>query len=118
MRDPQKSVTDELVDVRHTIYAQPGRRKTIGAISALIMGGLLDDGWTEKWSKAEHMAAIKCPTLVLWSRYNPGLTPERAALGAKHIPNAQFIVFEQSAHWPQWEEAELFNKVHLDFLRA
>jgi len=27
-------------------------------------------------------------------------------------------VLEQSAHWPQWEEPELFNQLHLDFLRA
>jgi len=23
---------------------------------------------------------------------------------------------EQSAHWPQWEEPEEFNKLHLEFL--
>jgi 2-hydroxy-6-oxonona-2,4-dienedioate hydrolase len=28
------------------------------------------------------------------------------------------VVLEQSAHWPQWEEPDLFNRLHLDFLRA
>jgi 2-hydroxy-6-oxonona-2,4-dienedioate hydrolase len=25
-------------------------------------------------------------------------------------------VFENSAHWPQWEEPERFNREHLEFL--
>ena len=35
---------------------------------------------------------------------------------AKLIPNGRFVLLENSAHWPQWEEAEKFNQIHLDFL--
>jgi 2-hydroxy-6-oxonona-2,4-dienedioate hydrolase len=33
-----------------------------------------------------------------------------------YIPDARMVVLEDSAHWPQWEEPEAFNKVHLEFL--
>jgi len=34
----------------------------------------------------------------------------------KMIPDARMVVLENSAHWPQWEEPEPFNKAHLEFL--
>ena len=62
------------------------------------------------------MRNIQCPTLVLWTRHNPGQPVELAQEGMKKIPNARMIILEQSAHWPQWEEPEEFNKLHLEFL--
>jgi 2-hydroxy-6-oxonona-2,4-dienedioate hydrolase len=118
MAEPEKSVTEELVETRYRIYSQPGRAAILGRISAHMFGGLLDDAWSERWSNAEAMREIRCPTLVIWSRHNPGLTSERAALGKDKIPDARMVVLEKSAHWPQWEEAEEFNRIHLDFLRS
>ena len=43
---------------------------------------------------------------------------ELAEAAMRHIPDARLVVLEESAHWPQWEEPELFNQLHLDFLRA
>ena len=54
---------------------------------------------------------------MLWSRHNPGLTAERAAIGAKELANYKMVVLENSAHWPQWEEADAFNKIHCDFMK-
>ena len=118
MHEPEKSVTDELVDVRYGVYAQPGRGEIITRISNVIIGGLLDDAWVNKWSDKEHLRKLRCPTLLLWTRFNPGLTAERAAEGMKCIPDGRMIVFENSAHWPQWEEAERFNRDHVEFLRS
>lgn len=118
MADPDANVTEELVDIRYTIYAQPGRAALMGRIAASIMGGLTDDGWADRWSNPVTMRGIRCPTLVVWSAHNPGLTAERAAIGAREIPKARMVVLEKSAHWPQWEEAERFNQLHLDFLQG
>jgi len=118
MADPEKSVTEELVETRYRIYTQPGRAAVLGRISAHVFGGLLDDAWTEQWSNSERMRELRCPTLVIWSRHNPGLTPERARLGKDKIPDARMIVLEKSAHWPQWEEPDAFNRFHLDFLAS
>lgn len=116
MHEPEKSVTDELVEVRYAIYAQPGRARIIERITNIVVGGVIDDVWAGRWSNPESMRAIKCPTLLTWSRHNPGLTAERAADGMKRIPNARMMVLENSAHWPHWEEAEAFNRFHIDFL--
>jgi len=116
MHEPEKSVTEELVDVRYGIYAQPGRGEIITRISNLIIGGLLEPEWTARWSEAEHLRKLRCPTLMLWTRFNPGLTAERAAVGMKCISDARMIVYEKSAHWPQWEEPERFNKDHVEFM--
>ena len=43
---------------------------------------------------------------------------DEAAEGAKLIPDCRMVVLEQSAHWPQWEEPDEFNRVHLDFLTS
>ena len=117
MADPAQ-VTDELIEMRYRIYAQPGRAAVMGKIAGNIMGGLLDDAWSERWSDSKTMRGIKCPTLVVWSGHNPGLDAQRAALGAAEIPNHRFEVLEDAGHWPQWEQAEAFNRLHIDFLRA
>jgi len=117
MHEPEKNVTEELVDIRHAIYAQPGRAQIIERISQLVIGGTIDDTWADQWSNPESMRGIRCPTLLTWSRYNPGLTPERAREGMAFISDARMVILENSAHWPHWEEAEEFNRFHVEFLR-
>jgi 2-hydroxy-6-oxonona-2,4-dienedioate hydrolase len=118
MNDPGKNLADELVDIRYAIYSQPGRAPITSRIARSIIGGLLDDTWVARWSDAQHMRGIRCPTLVAWSAHNPGLNAERAALGAREIPDHQFVVLEESGHWPQWEQADEFNRLHIEFLSS
>ena len=35
---------------------------------------------------------------------------------ASLIPNARLAVMDNCGHWPQYEDTETFNKIHLDFL--
>jgi len=116
MAEPEKTLTDEVVDVRYTIYNQPGMLPVMGKIANTILGGVIDADWCDKWVNPESMRDIQCPTLVLWTRHNPGQPVELAEEGMSRIPNAKMVILENSAHWPQWEEPELFNKVHLEFL--
>jgi 2-hydroxy-6-oxonona-2,4-dienedioate hydrolase len=32
------------------------------------------------------------------------------------IPGARFEVIAGCAHWPQYEDATMFNRIHIDFL--
>ena len=32
------------------------------------------------------------------------------------IPDARLAVMENCGHWPQYEDTETFNRIHLDFL--
>ena len=118
LADPARDLTDEMVEVRYQIYAQPGRAPVMGKIAGSIIAGLLDDDWARKYSDASSMRGIQCPTLVLWSTHNPGLTAERAALGAREIPDHRMVVLDDCAHWPQHEKADEFNRVHIEFLRG
>jgi 2-hydroxy-6-oxonona-2,4-dienedioate hydrolase len=110
------SVTDELIEVRFQIYTQPGRAENIGKIGKASLATLLDEKVVAQWTHAGLLKQISCPTLVLWTRHNPGQRLPLAEEGAKLIPHAELVVFENSAHWPQWEEPEAFNRDHLHFL--
>jgi len=116
MHEPEKNVTEELVDIRYAIYKQPGRARIISEITQVVAGGLLDPSWVEQYSNPDHLRGVRCPTLVAWTRHNPGLTAEHAAEAMKYIPNARMVIFENSAHWPQWEETERYNIESLKFL--
>ncbi len=118
MHEPEKSVTEELVDVRFAIYTQPGRAAITRRIAEVVLGGVLDDKWDAKWSNENDLEKLRCPALVMWSAHNPGNSEADARVALAHIPDGRIHVLQKSAHWPQWEEAEEYNRVHLDFLRS
>ena len=115
MLDPQKSVTDELVEVRYRIYSQPGRAAVMRKISERILGDLVAPEFAE-YATPGKLKQLACPTLVLWTEHNPGQPLELAREGEQMLPNSQLHVMKNSAHWPQWEEPEEFNRVHIAFL--
>lgn len=110
------SITDELVEARLAIYKQPGRAETVNKIGQASLATLVDENVAKQWTHSGLLAQIECPVLVLWTRYNPGQRVPIAEEGVRHIPNAELVILENSAHWPQWEESERFNEVHLAFL--
>jgi 2-hydroxy-6-oxonona-2,4-dienedioate hydrolase len=115
MADPQ-SVTDELVEIRFKIYSQPGRAAVMRKVAEKLFGISIDRAREKELFDSEQLKKIQCPTLVLWTRHNPGQSVKLAEEGTKLIPQGRMTVFENSAHWPQWEEPERFNREHLEFL--
>lgn len=115
MFEPDKSITEELIDIRFHIYSQPGRAAVMQKIIQVGMPDPANPHWASL-TDATVMRKLACPTLVLWSRHNPGRSVEEAEDSAREIPNRQMVVLEQSAHWPQWEEQALFDRYHIDFL--
>lgn len=64
----------------------------------------------------DQLHKITCPTLVTVGRYDwitPVAASERIAAG---IPNARLVVFEESGHSPQIEQAELWRSTVREFL--
>lgn len=112
----EASVTEELIDIRLKIYSQPGRAAVIRRIAEQSIGTLLDPELQKSWYRPDMLQKIPCPTLVLWTRHNPGQLVDLAEEGARLIPDSKLVILEHSAHWPQWEEPKEFNRVHLDFL--
>lgn len=64
----------------------------------------------------DTLDAITVPALVLWTTKDPSGPVDEAKRIATHIPRAKLAIMENCGHWPQYEDAETFNKLHLDFL--
>ncbi len=112
------SVTDELVEARFQIYSQSGRAAVIRQIAEQSIGALLDSELQAKWYRRDMLESIPCPTLVLWTKHNPGQLVPLAEEGASLIPDSDLAILDNSAHWPQWEEPEEFNRIHIEYLRS
>ncbi len=113
MADPAV-VTDDLVACRQAIYAQPAMRAAMPHILCLQepdirrRNNLTDAQW----------AAIRAPTLVLWTDKDPTAAVSVGQRIAELIPNAQLEVMERCGHWPQFEDAPRFNALHIGFLNG
>lgn len=116
MHEPEIMVTDELVDVRFKIYDRPGMLPIMGRIAQAVLGTITNLESAKDIFEPSNLKKIQAPTLILWTRFNPGQHMDVAEKGLELIPNAKLHVMEHSAHWPQWEEVEEFDQVHVDFL--
>jgi pimeloyl-ACP methyl ester carboxylesterase len=65
----------------------------------------------------DRLREIKAPTLVIHGRHDRKQRYEGAALLANGIPNARLITFEESAHMPNYEEVERFNREIMAFMQ-
>lgn len=111
MHDHAK-VHDDLVETRRAIYAQPGFAKAMENILCLQDMEMRQ----RNMFSDEETRTIASPTLVLWTSHDPTATPEEGKRIADLIPGAQYEVMNGCGHWPQFEDADRFNKIHLDFL--
>jgi pimeloyl-ACP methyl ester carboxylesterase len=59
---------------------------------------------------------LQTRTLLLWGNNDRGVSVERGLLLFQLIPNAEFHLFDQCAHWVQWDQADRFNRLVADFL--
>ena len=66
----------------------------------------------------DELRQLKPKTLLLWGAQDRGVSIERGLLLFQLIPNAEFHLFDQCAHWVQWDQAERFNRLVVDFLRS
>lgn len=113
MLDPS-IVTDEMVDMRYRVYTQPGFAKAMENIMCLHtpefrLPNLMTD---------EELGRITAPTLVMWTTHDPGSTIEVGQRLARGIRGARFEVMANCGHWPQFEDADTFNRLQLEFLRG
>ncbi|WP_237860678.1 alpha/beta fold hydrolase [Pseudomonas sp. PGPR81] len=64
-----------------------------------------------------RLAEIKAKTLVIWGR-NDRFVPMDVGLRLiAGIANSELHVFNNCGHWAQWEHADTFNRLVLDFLQ-
>ena len=111
MADPGR-VHDDLVECRTRIYEQSGYPRAVENGSVLY-----EEEMRRRWLMDDaRVARIRAPTLVVWTTKDPTAGPEVGRRIAAAIPNAEFRLMENCGHWPQFEDPDTFNALHLDFM--
>ncbi|OBI40680.1 2-hydroxy-6-ketonona-2,4-dienedioic acid hydrolase [Mycobacterium kyorinense] len=103
---------DDLVASRQRVYRQPGFVAAMRDIMALQDPEIRARNLL---GPAEY-GRITAPTLVLWTSDDPTADVSEGRRIASMIPGARFEVMASCGHWPQYEDAKTFNRLHLDFL--
>ena len=111
MSDKSKDY-DDLVASRQRVYRQPNFVAAMRDIMALQD---LEIRARNLLGPAEY-GAITAPTLVLWTSDDPTADVAEGRRIASMIPGARFEVMAGCGHWPQYEDAKTFNRLHIDFL--
>ncbi|MCL2657621.1 MAG: alpha/beta fold hydrolase [Betaproteobacteria bacterium] len=63
-----------------------------------------------------RLSEIKSPTLIIWGRDDRFVPMDVGLRLLAGLPKAELHVFSRCGHWAQWEHAEKFNRMVLDFL--
>ena len=62
------------------------------------------------------LGEVAHPTLVIWGRDDRFVPLDAGLRLIAGLPNAQLHVFGRCGHWAQWEHADRFNRMVIDFL--
>lgn len=111
MADPTM-VTDDLIRTRQMIFEQPDW------LMACEMNMALQDPETRARNMIsdDDLRAIQAPAMVLWTTKDPSGPVDEGRRIASLLPNGRLAVMENCGHWPQYEDTDTFNRLHLDFL--
>jgi proline iminopeptidase len=70
-----------------------------------------------KYDVTTQLKDLKMPVLIINGRYDKACTPKSSIKYKEYCPQAQFVMFENSGHFPQVEEPEKEFTVIKEFLR-
>ena len=65
-----------------------------------------------------HLKKIMVPTIIIAGRFDRVAIPKYSIQFKSFMPQAKFIMFEKSGHYPFIEEAELHTKILESFLKS
>jgi pimeloyl-ACP methyl ester carboxylesterase len=103
----QDLVTEELVRERYEMSTGKNHDAKLARANAAKSKSLDDE-----------LGNLKSKTLILWGRNDHGTSLDQALLLFLKIPQAELHIFDQCAHWVQWDHADRFNVLISDFLKA
>jgi 2-hydroxy-6-oxonona-2,4-dienedioate hydrolase len=63
-----------------------------------------------------RLGEVAAPTLIVWGRDDRFVPMETGLHLLAGLPDARLHVFNRCGHWVQWEHADAFNRLVLDFL--
>jgi pimeloyl-ACP methyl ester carboxylesterase len=108
-------VTDELVELRWTLYSDPAIQASLRSV---FLDAFAGEGAPRKTIDESELAAVGARTLVLWTDHNPGTGPDVGRRIASLIPDARFVCMDDAAHWPQWEHPNAHDALVARFLQG
>lgn len=108
---------EELIDIRYEIYQQESVQNEMKTIYDTLIKPRFT-GREDLWMfPPEKLEVMDVPTLIIHSVDNPGTSVETIERVHELIPNSSYYLYQNSAHWPQWEEPELFNDHTTKFIK-
>jgi 2-hydroxy-6-oxonona-2,4-dienedioate hydrolase len=112
MANPERDVSEELVDIRYRIYHRLEFQANVQNLLSLQDM----ERRQRNLLREDRLERITVPTLVVWGRDNPfGEVPE-AEMMHQAIEGSRLELFDDCGHWPQHEKAEEYNRIALEFL--
>lgn len=112
------SVSDELIDLRYRasldpeVVANPPLRRPDPGPAALRTL------WRMDLSRDRRLAGCRVPTLVVWGAEDKINRPSGGSFLARAMPECDLVMWSRTGHWAQWEQADRFNALAVDFLRS
>jgi len=109
------SVPDEVIDIRYQasidpeVIANPPLRRPSGPMALRTL-------WRMDLTRDSRLKKLPTPTLVLWGRDDKVNKPAGGPMLLNTMPNAELVITSRTGHWMQWERAELFNQLVVEFL--
>lgn len=64
-----------------------------------------------------RMDEIQAQTLIVWGRNDRFVPLDIGLRVLANLPNARMHIFNKCGHWAQWEHADAFNRLVLEFLK-
>lgn len=102
---------DDLVASRQRVYRQPGFVSAMRDIMALQ-----DRDSGTQHPRSGRVRLDHRPDAGAVDQRRPTADVSEGRRIASMIPGARFEVMRGCGHWPQYEDAKTFNRLHLDFL--
>ncbi|MFP3992319.1 proline iminopeptidase-family hydrolase [Streptomyces sp. E11-3] len=96
----------------YEVYNDPTVYYAMNGPSEFHVVGTLRD-----WGVEDCIADIAVPTLIISGRYDEA-TPKTVQPYQDLIPDARWVIFEESSHLPHLEEPERFREVMTEYLKS
>jgi pimeloyl-ACP methyl ester carboxylesterase len=112
-RPPVDSITmKQLADDAVALADHIGFDGAIYSVAAMARGFEV----LASWSSVDRLATITCPTLLVVGRHDVFASFPQSYRIARHLPDAEVVVLEDSGHFPWIEEPDTFFIAVTDWL--
>lgn len=104
-------ITEELVEQRFAAMMRNDGEHLKNMVRSM------EKGVGMQMDLSPRLGEIKAKTLCTWGRDDRFVPLDHGLKVVWGIPDARLHVFSKCGHWAQWEHADAFNRLVLDFLK-